>query len=93
MGCLDKYTAIYDLKKYVLDVAQEELDAAAPVSFTYEQEKRGRKVVSFTFLFFENRSFKGYEQHEHKQLLSKHPHIVLTTEIKQWLRKNAIYRQ
>lgn len=59
MRCFDKYTAIYDLKKYILDVAQEELDAAAPVSFTYEQEKRGRKVVSFTFHFFEIGALKG----------------------------------
>ena len=83
-GCKDKYQALYDLKRYVVETAQKELDKVSPWSFTYEQIKVGHKVRGFTFYFYENKK-NVPERAIRKQLLSKHPQGILPEEVKAWL--------
>ena len=50
-----KFKAVADLERYVLEVAQKELDESSPYSFTWERQevasrgRNGKKVVGYTF--------------------------------------------
>ena len=46
-----KYNAVKDLKKYVIDLAIEQINENTDIIVTYEQHKRGRTVSGFTFTF------------------------------------------
>lgn len=45
----DEYSRIYDFKKYVLDHAVKEINKVADLKVSYEQEKKGRKIIGFKF--------------------------------------------
>lgn len=42
-------STIYDFKKYVLDHAVKEINKVADLKVSYEQEKKGRKIIGFKF--------------------------------------------
>lgn len=44
-----KYPRIYDLKKYVLEVAKKQINENTDILFDYELEKQGRKYTHITF--------------------------------------------
>ena len=50
-----KFKAVADIERYVLEVAQKELDESSPYSFTWERQevasrgRNGKKVVGYTF--------------------------------------------
>lgn len=83
--CQDKYPAVYDIKRYIIDNAKEELDRVAPMSFDYECNKEGREIKSFTFHFYEISKNKRKEE-TRKELLSKYPQAAVLPEMKQWLK-------
>ncbi|MGL4907814.1 MAG: replication initiation protein [Bacteroidales bacterium] len=84
-GCVDKYPALYDLKRYIIDNAKKELDEVAPWSFNYICHKVGKKIDSFEFFFYENLKNKN-EEEERKDLLSKYPQAAASSEIRQWFK-------
>jgi len=90
--CQDKYPRIYDIKKYVIDNAKEELDRVAPMSFNYECNKVGREIKSITFHFYEIATNKE-EETVRQELLSKYPQAVIRPEVKQWLRHKMGFKQ
>ncbi|BAL84786.1 putative replication initiator protein (plasmid) [Selenomonas ruminantium subsp. lactilytica TAM6421] len=45
----DKYPRINDFKRFVLDIATNEINANTQYSIRYEAEKSGRKIVAFSF--------------------------------------------
>lgn len=53
----NKYPSNYDFFRYVIDVAQKELKAKAPVYFTYEKQKSpgSRSFTYITFYIHQNR--------------------------------------
>ena len=52
MGVLDnKYTAMCDLKKRVLDPAIKQVNEFTDINVTCEQHKKGRAIVGFSFKF------------------------------------------
>ena len=52
MGVLDnKYTAMCDLKKRVLDPAIKQVNEFTDINVTCEQHKKGRSIVGFSFKF------------------------------------------
>lgn len=44
-----QYKRIYDLKKNVIDLAVKEINKVADLKVSYEQEKKGRKIIGFKF--------------------------------------------
>ncbi|MGL5980427.1 MAG: replication initiation protein [Phocaeicola sp.] len=83
-GCQDKYHRMESIKRCIIDVAKKELDAKSSISFTYECNKVGKKIESFTFHFHELRKNKSEEQ-ETKDLLIKYPNAALSREFKEFL--------
>lgn len=51
LGIEGKYKAIKDFKKYVLDLAINEINEHTDLIAKYEQHKRGRTISGFTFSF------------------------------------------
>ena len=49
LGLADKYPRPIDLRKRVIDPAVEEISATSDMLVQYEQHKRGRNIVAFTF--------------------------------------------
>lgn len=47
----DKYSAVKDFKKYVIDLAIEQINEHTDIIASYEQHKRGRAISGFTFSF------------------------------------------
>lgn len=89
-GCENKYPLHYELKRCIIDVAKKELDAIAPLSFTLEEKKEGRKVVQFIFRFYDNKkNFDSKEQHGKN--LSSNPQGAISNEIKDWLKKKMLF--
>lgn len=50
----NKYKLYGDLKKRVLDPAIAELEEKANLTITWDEKKKGRKVIGFDFMFEEN---------------------------------------
>lgn len=90
--CQNKYPAIHDIRRYIIDNAKEELDRVAPLSFDYECHKVGRTIKSFTFHFYENRK-NIREEEERKELLSRYPQAAIPTELKQWFKHKMGFNQ
>lgn len=91
-GCESKYPIFADLRRYTIDVAKKELDTISPISFTYEQEKKGRKVVKFKFTFEltkRGKELKKSEQEEKRKLTeiqAKYAIDMMDCQVKHWLR-------
>lgn len=64
----DKYTALYDLKKRVVDPAISQINEKTPYSVRYQQKKSGRTVTHFVFTFQKDDSEKEGNQ---KKIYSK----------------------
>lgn len=47
----DKYDRVCDLRRRVLDVAVKEINEHSDMKVSYTQEKRGRRVIGFTFKY------------------------------------------
>lgn len=65
LGLIDKkgneqYERISDFKKFVLDIAKEQINANTDMDFDYDLKKRGRSYYWVT-LHFQNRQFKQLE--------------------------------
>jgi len=58
LGIEGKYPRIDNLKLKVLDPAKEEINATSDIKIEYDQRKRGRRVVGFTFHIIENQGTK-----------------------------------
>jgi plasmid replication initiation protein len=56
LGIQNKYPRPIDLKKWVLDPALKEINAASDIKAQYTQEKRGRRIVGFIFHIQENKN-------------------------------------
>ena len=84
-GCKEKYKKTSDLKIYVLDFAKKELDTASPVSFNFQFEKVGRKVVNIHFTFYHTHLYQKPKNPNEKYLLSKDPTNAIPKEMREWL--------
>lgn len=62
----NKYKLTSDFIRYVVDVAQKELDKAAPYSFRYETIKSGRKITSIKFIIVYNSQNRDLRIDAHK---------------------------
>lgn len=82
--CTNKYPLIHDLKRYIIKVANDELDKKCYLSFDFVCNKVGREIRSFTFIFKENKKIKSVEIVE-KELLDSHPSAAIPNEIKSWI--------
>ena len=67
-----KFKAVADIERFVLEVAQKELDESSPYSFTWERQevssrgRNGKKVVGYTFYpkFFQKNKDPQLEKKE-----------------------------
>lgn len=51
LGLADEYKAMSDFKKRVLDVSIEQINKTTDITVSYEQHKKGRTIIGFTFKF------------------------------------------
>lgn len=52
LGVLDnEYQRMYDLKKYVMDLAIKQINEKTDITVSYEQHKNGRNITGFSFKF------------------------------------------
>ncbi len=58
LGVKGKYPRPIDLRKRILDPAKAEINATSDIKVEYEQRKRGRRIVGFTFHIIENQDTK-----------------------------------
>lgn len=76
-GLKDKYKLTADFVRYVIEPSKRELDGSSPWSFTYEANKVGKRIDSFTFYPVYQRKFDD-EAIERKELLQKiNPSFVI----------------
>jgi len=50
---VDEYAKMSDFKRRVLDLAVEEINNNTDIKVSYEQEKKGKKIIGFKFKVFE----------------------------------------
>jgi plasmid replication initiation protein len=63
IGLLDnEYTAMNNFKKFVLDLAVDQINEHTDIKLTYEQHKAGRKIDGFSFKFKQKVKPKKIEQ-------------------------------
>ncbi|SDB53686.1 Initiator Replication protein [Desulfonatronum thiosulfatophilum] len=55
LGLADKYPRLVDLRKWILDPAILEINAASDILVDYSQKKRGRRIVALIFHILENK--------------------------------------
>jgi len=58
LGVEGKYQRVTQLKEWILDPAIKEINATSDIKVQYEQRKRGRKIVGFTFHMVDNMATK-----------------------------------
>lgn len=56
-----EYNRIYDFKKYVLDLAVNEINEKSDLEVAYTQQKKGRKIVGFSFTIKQKKPSKKEE--------------------------------
>lgn len=61
-----KYPAIKDFKKWVVDVAVEQVNDHSPIWVKWEQKKIGRKITHFKFFFGEKESKEHHKFNKRK---------------------------
>lgn len=61
-GVAGRYPRPTDLKRFVIDPAIEEMNETSDIKVQYEQNKRGRVVVSFTFHIIDNEDTKTKQE-------------------------------
>jgi len=58
LGVEDKYPRPIDLRRWVIDPSTKEINSMSDIKVQYEQRKRGRRIVGFTFHIIENQDTK-----------------------------------
>lgn len=66
-----KYTALKDFKRYVLDLAVNQINQYSDLQVSYENIKQGRKITGFSFSFSEKNSAKLSQEKKTKSATSK----------------------
>lgn len=54
LGLADKYDRITNLRQWIIDPAIEEINSTSDIKVQYNKNKKGRKIVSFTFYITNN---------------------------------------
>jgi plasmid replication initiation protein len=62
VGVAEKYDAIGDLKKRVIDSSVDEINEYSDIKVQYDQVKRGRRVTGFVFYITENQDTKTHRE-------------------------------
>ena len=62
-----KYNNFKDFRKDVLERAQKDCQEKSPIKFTWNEKKRGRKIIGLLFFIKENNEKKHIKPIEHKQ--------------------------
>jgi plasmid replication initiation protein len=57
-GIIGKLKQYIEFERYLLLIAQREIDAKSDISFEFERIKRGRKIVAITFIINNNKSYE-----------------------------------
>lgn len=55
-GCIDKYSAVNDFKRYVLTPVIKEINEQGEFELTFEQEKLGKIITHFTLIINDKRN-------------------------------------
>lgn len=88
-GCQDKYPAVYDFKRYVIDPAKKELDESSPLTFVYERNpERGKVIKGFKFTII-----KQIKNTENDTLVEEHPFEAYLPEVKMWLKNKLGFKE
>lgn len=58
LGVLGRYSVLADLRKRVIDPAVDEINSTSDIFVQYDQKKRGRRIVAFLFMIFDNSGTK-----------------------------------
>nr|WP_168455030.1 replication initiation protein RepM [Acinetobacter larvae]APD77630.1 RepB family plasmid replication initiator protein [Acinetobacter larvae] len=80
IGVLDsEYKRMYDLKKYVLDIAIKQINEHTDITVKVEQHKTGRSITGFSFNFKQKKSvtaeINNLAQRKIKQLTDSQRHL------------------
>lgn len=59
LGVLGRYSVLADLRKRVIDPAVDEINTTSDIFIEYDQKKRGRRIVAFLFMIFDNKATKS----------------------------------
>lgn len=62
LGLTTEYKTISELKKWVLDLGLKEINEKTDIKASYEQHKRGRKIIGFTFSFKQKQKINKIEE-------------------------------
>ena len=57
-GIIGKLKQYIEFERYLLLIAQREIDAKSDISFEFERIKRGRKIVAIKFIINNNKSYE-----------------------------------
>jgi plasmid replication initiation protein len=57
-GVIGKLKQYIEFERYLLLIAQREIDAKSDISFEFERIKRGRKIVAIKFIINNNKSYE-----------------------------------
>jgi plasmid replication initiation protein len=68
-GVTNKLTKYSDFERYVLLIAQREINQKSDIKFDFERKKQGRKIVAIRFIISNN---KAYELRNNPKLLEQH---------------------
>jgi plasmid replication initiation protein len=59
LGVLGRYSVLADFRKRVIDPAVDEINGTSDIFVEYDQKKRGRRIVAFLFMIFDNKATKS----------------------------------
>lgn len=89
----DKYKAIKDLKKDVIDIALSQINTHSDLTVSYTQRKTGRVVTHFTFVFSPKTAVEPKPRAKKKPPQGETIHGVLKTDIERLARAGESYEQ
>lgn len=92
MGLLDdEYTALHNFKSRVLQKAIDEINEKTGVNISYEQHKKGRVIVGFTFKVKEKNKRKAIKSLTDKQINAFAPKLAQLGELGHLAKDGASY--
>ena len=68
---VDEYSRMFDFKSRVLHVAINEINELTDIRVSYEQEKRGKRIIGFKFKISSKDKKPGYEQDNNETAVLK----------------------
>jgi plasmid replication initiation protein len=78
-GVKDKLKQYGEFEKYLLLIAQREINAKSDISFEFERIKNGRKIIAIKFLISKNKAYELKKNPEiHTKEVKRKPSIVYT---------------